>query len=169
MKKILSLAVIAIALVFTAACKGPKETTSIDNTSSTSVADQDSLFATYERTACFGKCPILTMTIYKSGYTIFEGVKWTKAVGKFTGYVPQKDLKELIEIADGIEYWIMEDDYDRKEVSDLPATIFYLNKNGTKKRVRNRYQGPKSLQKLQERFDLIIANADWIVPAANDR
>lgn len=122
---------------------------------------QDSLSILYQRTACFGTCPIFVLKIYKSGYATYEGTNFVEMMGKFDGYAPQGALEAVMAQANGIGYFNMQDRYDAM-VSDLPSIITEITgPNGNRKRVNNRYGGPKSLQDLYPILDHVIESTEW--------
>lgn len=185
MKKLLIIPVLILSLFAINACKGRKEVSQAQETEADSYADSllagldddlfddvdtdDTIYAKYRRTACFGRCPILQLEMYKSGYTIYEGIKWVDKEGVFYAYIDQKDLAELMSTAKAIDFFNMQDEYDQKNVSDLPSRIIFLNDKGTKKEVKNRYQGPIELKQLQAKFDSLIARTDWIPLVENNK
>ena len=61
------------------------------------VVDTDSLLLSFERGVCFGKCPQDKMIIYKSGFTVYEGVKNVDIVGKANNNINQEDLDKIID------------------------------------------------------------------------
>ena len=71
--------IIIIAITLTLSCKS-KEKMSQSNSS---VADTI-LLASIERTPCFGKCPTYKISIYQSGYVIYEGKQHVKNIGLFS-------------------------------------------------------------------------------------
>lgn len=177
MKKLLFIPFLLVSVALISSCKGKKEIAEQQQTSATEYADSilsaldeiqeevldtDSLFATYERTACFGRCPILKLQIFKSGLIIYEAIKWAEPEGLWYAYTDETSLKNIMEAAENIDFFALDDEYDQGNVTDLPSTIYMLNKDGNHKRIKARYQYPEELKQLQAQFDaLIAAQTDW--------
>ena len=90
MKKLL-LAVLALSLVavFTAGCAG--------NQSSVS-GNYDDVIITLERTACFGTCPVYTLTMNGDGTVIYEGKDFVKTKGRVEATISQDQIEQLISL-----------------------------------------------------------------------
>jgi len=122
---------------------------------------QDSLKLHYQRTACFGTCPIFLMKVYASGYATYEGTNFVENMGKFDGRVPAGAIESVVSTANGIGYFQMQNRYDAM-VSDLPSVITEIaDSEGIRKRVDNRYDGPKQLHDLYPILDHIIEATEW--------
>ena len=67
-------------------CKTKKEQIEdvIEETVFVAGNEQDSLFVTLERTPCFGKCPVYTVSIYNKGFVRFIGKKDVEPLGSNT-------------------------------------------------------------------------------------
>lgn len=116
----------------------------------------DSLVARIQRTACFGRCPIYTASIYKSGYVSYMGEKWVEREGHYEAQISQNKIAELLNEAKKIGFQDLNNVYDSKGITDLPSTIITLRLENEPKIVVNRYQGPESLGKFGVFFDNMI-------------
>ncbi len=116
----------------------------------------DSLVARIQRTACFGRCPIYTASIYKSGYVDYMGEKWVEREGKQFARISKEKIDALLAEAKKIEFQKMNTIYDSKSVTDLPSTIITLRFEEGPKIVVNRYQGPEELSVFARYFDQMI-------------
>jgi hypothetical protein len=121
----------------------------------------DSVFARIQRTACFGRCPIYTLTVYESGYTEYHGEKWVDKEGKFTTTISREKMQALRERANEIGYFSLNNEYDSPYVTDLPSTITTLRHEEDFKTIVNRYQGPEKLREFEEFFDELFAEVEW--------
>jgi Domain of unknown function (DUF6438) len=126
-----------------------------------SAADGDSLAYYYERTACFGQCPIFKLSIYKSGYAIYEGKNYVNNIGTYHSFIDAAALLKVNEAAENIGYFSLQSVYDDPNKLDVPSKITILRKGEEKKSVTNRVKGPKSLEVLYGAFDEVIATATW--------
>jgi hypothetical protein len=125
----------------------------------------DSLFARLQRTACFGRCPIYTLSIYESGYVDYIGEKWVDKEGRFKTKVEQAVLDEIMKKAKAINYFDLKAQYDSKYVNDLPSTITTLKGEEGFHVVVNRYQGPEEHSRFAQELDALFEAVEWeIVP-----
>lgn len=121
---------------------------------------KDSLFASIERTPCFGRCPTYSVKIYKSGYVIYEGIRFVDKLGTYSTRISEREIQAIINKANEIGYFELNEVYD-SPVTDLPSTITYLSVNGQKKRIKDRVSGPEKLREYEKIFDGIFENLEW--------
>lgn len=168
-------AVLIIGSFVIVGCKSGQEavqeshsTAVITNDSITIQSAQDSLFASISRTACFGSCPIYTIDIYQSGYTVYNGIRFVQKQGVYTTTISEARIEQLIDTAKAIGYMQMKDEYDGP-ISDLPSTITSIVINENRKTVRRRYDYPKSILRFEQLFDDILLTENWtLIEASND-
>lgn len=123
---------------------------------------KDSLFLYYQKTPCFGTCPIFKMTIYQSGYAIYEGDNFVDMMGTFQARFSDEHMASISAVARHIGYFDMGERYDDPMVTDLPSTIVeMIDERGERKKVLNRYQGPAELQDLYKLINEIIDQVEW--------
>ena len=125
------------------------------------VEPDDSLFASIQRGACFGTCPIYTMKIYNSGYVILNGIRFIDKIGTHSTTLSKQNMLTFIEGAMNIGYMELEDDYDNIHVTDLPAVITSIVINGKRKTVRRRYNYPKGILSFEKLFDDLLDSEKW--------
>ncbi|MFT4662467.1 MAG: hypothetical protein ACI8XB_002757 [Patiriisocius sp.] len=121
----------------------------------------DSLFMSYERTACFGRCPIYKLRIFDSGFTSYEGINFVEMMGMYYTQLPEEDLINLEKQLADMYFYQFEDNYDNENLMDLPSKIVVLNKPNNKKRIKARYEVPEELVKLFDDFDAMIDEINW--------
>lgn len=120
----------------------------------------DSLFASIERTPCYGRCPTYSISIYKSGYVIYEGIRFVDRLGTYSTRISEKKIQNIINKANEIGYFELEEIYD-SPVTDLPSTITYLSVNGQIKRIKDRVRGPEVLKEYEKYFDNVFEDMEW--------
>lgn len=125
------------------------------------VVDGDSLAYYYERTACFGQCPIFKLTIYTSGYAVYEGKNYVNNIGVYQSSIDAAALQKINEAANSIDYFSLQSVYDDPNKLDVPSKITIIRQGDQKKSVTNRVKGPKTLEVLYSAFDDLIATATW--------
>lgn len=116
----------------------------------------DSLVVRIERTACFGRCPIYTASIYKSGFVLYQGEKWVEKEGLFQSKVSDEKINAIIKKAEAIGFFKMNESYDSPYVTDLPSTIVTIRGKEMVKIVANRYQGPEELAAFEIYIDKVL-------------
>lgn len=165
-----NLFIIGIVLFFCVACGTSKKNqqddvmTSVSKDQikvSTSNKNSDSLFAYIERTPCLGKCPIYSMTIYKSGYAIYNGKNFVEEKGIFEGYISPKIRKEIKRIAKEIQYFEMKSIYTDTLIMDLPTTYTQLHFEGQNKKIIAKAHVPTPLLHFQKYLDGIVQKTVW--------
>lgn len=122
---------------------------------------QDSLFLHYERTACFGRCPIFKIKVYKSGYTTYEGVNFVENMGYYYHRVDERTMSELYAAIADADYFSLEDRYDRDNVMDLPSKVFEVNAMGRNKRIVARMDVPQQLLDFADTIEDIFKEVPW--------
>lgn len=147
----------------TLANNAEKPATTTEEVSSNTAEENlaDSLFAFIHKTPCFGRCPIYKMTIYKSGYAVYEGINFVDNKGTFYTTFDSKELEEIKRIAKAIDYFQFKDEYNDPRITDIPSTITALQFDGKYKKVNARAQAPKSLQRLQTYLVNLAKNTNW--------
>ena len=121
---------------------------------------EDSLFASIERTPCYGQCPTYSIKIYKSGYVVYDGIRFVDKMGTYSTRISERKIQAIINKANEIGYFDLNDVYD-SPVTDLPSTITYLSVNGQKKRIKDRVRGPEKLREYEKYFDSIFEDLEW--------
>lgn len=122
---------------------------------------QDSLFLHYERTACFGRCPIFKIKVYESGYTTYEGVNFVENMGYYYHRIDERIISELYAAIADADYFSLEDRYDRDNVMDLPSKIFEVNAMGRNKRIVARMDVPQPLLDFADTIERIFKDVPW--------
>ncbi|KAA3648572.1 MAG: hypothetical protein DWP98_08460 [Bacteroidetes bacterium] len=123
----------------------------------------DSLIARIQRTACFGRCPIYTASIYKSGYVEYLGQRWVKREGLFSSHMNQEQIDLLLNRAKEIGFMNLKNSYDSENITDLPSTIISLRIKDQAKIIVNRYQAPENLILFQQYFDELLDELEYKV------
>ena len=112
----------------------------------------DSLLVSIERTPCFGTCPTYKFDLYKSGYAVYEGIRFVDSVGTFTARVPQERLQQLQELINEVNYFSFKDEYYNPYMADIPYTVTIVQHNGKVKRVLNGHEETPEQLIIFERF-----------------
>lgn len=146
------LSLVAVLATQFVSCK-PKELSSTAmKTANSEVLNTDSLVFSYERTACFGQCPMYKIEVYKSGYTVYEGKNFTEKIGFYAGTTDKNWLNSINKEAIAIGFYTLPDRIET-QIADFPSKIIYFNLNGKKKIVDDPSAGPEKLRALQQKIE----------------
>jgi len=121
----------------------------------------ENAIARLQRTPCFGRCPIYTLTVYEDGTVIYYAEKFVEKEGKFQAKVGEEKIRKLIKKAETIGYFEMKAKYDSDGVTDVPSTITTLRRDDELKQIVNRFQGPEPLSEFENYFDDLFLNLEW--------
>ena len=105
---------------------------------------------TLERTACFGRCPVNTVTISGDGTVSYAGRQFVSMTGKQQSHVDPSAVRALVKEFEAIDSFALRDEYRSvenpdgtvTEVTDLPTQFVSLRAGGRSKRVED-YFGAK--------------------------
>ena len=124
----------------------------------------DSLFASIERTACFGSCPVYKISIYKDGYVLYQGRQFVEKKGAYKSTLSPEQLEEIKNTASRLGYFEMEDEYVNPALTDFPSCITTLKVNGQRKKIRLYSEAPpEKLVEFQNYLDSLFVDANWIL------
>ncbi|HRF38748.1 MAG TPA: DUF6438 domain-containing protein, partial [Saprospiraceae bacterium] len=70
--------------------------------------------------ACFGRCPVFTLTIYSNGVAAYKGERHTDKMGLYLKRLPKSELESLLLAFKKADLWQYPDVY-RSQFPDLPA------------------------------------------------
>jgi hypothetical protein len=121
----------------------------------------DSLVLAFEKGACFGRCPVYKIRVYDGGFATYEGINFTKLLGKYTAQFSAEELLEIFKEAEEIGYFEMESKYDDPFISDLPSTKSQIKMNGKSHRVTARANVPDRLRDFHENLSVRLLERNW--------
>ncbi|MEO8257227.1 MAG: DUF6438 domain-containing protein [Acidobacteriota bacterium] len=131
----------------------------------------DDLAITLERSACFGECPVYTVTIDARGKVTYDGADFVRVTGRQTDQVPVARVAALLDTADRIGFFRLRDQYrviqnaDGRSmvVTDLPTTFVTITRAGRSKRVEDYVGAPEGLKQLEREIDEAAGTRRWIL------
>lgn len=126
-----------------------------ENADSTAI-EEPSQVVYYERTHCFGTCPVFTFRIESEGSAYYEGRNFVDLIGTYKAQVSEAQQNRILRSAESLNYQDLEGEYDEPMVMDLPAAITEIKG----KQVINRYGGP-NLKALYLTLDSVISELEW--------
>ncbi len=127
------------------------------------LANFDSLY--FERTSCYGTCPVYKAKIYSDGSMVYTGRVFVEKVGTYKATVSPDLIIEMLGLMREVGFAKMLDVYDTA-ITDVPSTIteFWGKLDGDvkHKKVMNRADGPQQLRILEKHIDFMIHRAqNW--------
>ncbi len=122
---------------------------------------KDSLAFYFEKTPCFGKCPVFKVNVYESGFATFEGINFTERLGLYSVRLTQADLEGIYNDALAANYFEQDSVYDNPYISDLPTTYSQINYNGKSHAIMARTNLPKALADFHNDLSVTLQEKDW--------
>ena len=123
----------------------------------------DSLILRYERSACFGTCPVDVIEIFKSGYLAYtpfmHGVRDTISSAE----IGQDEIDMLMATVDEMGFFDLQDKYD-SNIPDLPGSKYFVRKDGKTKFINVVSGTPEEIRPLIRRYGILLKN----IPEWND-
>ncbi|HKR06401.1 MAG TPA: DUF6438 domain-containing protein [Bacteroidia bacterium] len=149
---------IIIAITLSSSCKSKEKMSQPD------VATADTiLLASIERTPCFGQCPTYKISIYQSGYVVYEGKQHVKNIGFFSLRLDKSKVEEIKNFILQNKILEMNDEYKNPRIADYPSTLTEANLNGKYKHIiETDPQAPKEIKDFQKFLDSFFTDeTNW--------
>ncbi len=144
------------ALIIVASCN---KTSKSATTHQQEKPDVSKVVISYEATACFGKCPMFTMTINGATQTItYVGSQNVEKLGTYTKHYEVDSIITLVNAFDKAKYFELNNEY-LGHIVDFPSVITSYSNYGKTKKIKDRTGGPGELRDL-ERLLYIISNGE---------
>lgn len=124
--------------------------------------DLSDVVITMQRGACFGHCPIYTVTIYGNGKIEFQGDRFVDNVGFYVDSIAVDDVKKLVHAFHTSGFFSMKDEYTNPRITDLPSVRTTFSGNGVLKSIRDYFGAPQELKALEKLVDSIAQTRQWI-------
>lgn len=127
-------------------------------------ANEPGVVITLERTACFGACPIYSVSILEDGTVLYNGERFVDIEGEQTGQIEPELVAQMVEAFAEAGYFEWDAEYTNMTVSDLPYIITSVTRDGETHTIR-RYAGdasaPVALPYLEQWIDLMANTGMW--------
>lgn len=106
-----------------------------------------------ERTACYGTCPIYTVSILGNGTVTYRGEQFVKTVGIQKYDIPAGDVEELVALIYQKNFFALRDRYE-VGATDMPTVITTVRVGDEIKSVENYGgAGPAQLREIEQKID----------------
>lgn len=121
----------------------------------------ETTFLTYERTYCFGMCPVFKSTISSSGNVTYEGINFVDNIGMSSATLTADQLDSIKHEIESIQYFSLDSVYNNEMISDLPSVITSAQLEGQYNKILDRWKSPKELRDFYKLIDFIYAQLEW--------
>ena len=161
---------VAVSLLLILAACAPRTATTNpgEAASDESAASQPAI--TIARTACYGRCPVYSLSVSPAGALTFEGKAHVRVIGTAKAQVSKQKVDALLAELEKAGYLSFANRYAASEPScgryavDLPTVITSVTLNGRTKRIEHDYgcgSVPGALTVLERRIDEVLDSGRW--------
>lgn len=152
----------------------------VENFPQPSQKGKPELYLKMQRTNCFGRCQVYNLEIYPDGKAIFEGIQFTKIIGKVRSNLSKEKMHQLTAEINKTEFFDLKDSYNIRHscpviVNHNPTIILSIKLNEKEKTISH-YLGcrenykigepwkvfPQQLYDLENKIDEIVEIERWI-------
>ena len=125
---------------------------------------------TFERTPCFGTCPVYRVSVSGTGTVSFTGIHNVDSVGTFTGHIDAAAVQALRKAFDDAKYSSLLRAYGQANCSpygtDAARILTSMTTGGQTKSVDHDLgcgtAAPAALPDLYRKFDSLVGVTRWI-------
>lgn len=114
--------------------------------------DKYTLRAQYRQDACFGRCPVYTLSLYENGLLIYQGERFTDKPGTWYQLLGRSETETLISQLDALDF----ESYPTVFPSQIPdmalRTVSYTSSSGTQYQSAFKEQAPDELAVVADRM-----------------
>jgi hypothetical protein len=129
----------------------------------------DSLFASIERSPCFGRCPVYKAIIYNNGKATYEGRSSVVRQGLYHGTATSEQLEILRNSAESLRLDTLGNEYVQSALTDFPAQKLSIVVKGTLKNIFIRHtEPPGAIMQFEKLLDEEIEKIQWEKVADTD-
>jgi len=114
----------------------------------------------YNRTACYGTCPIYELTIDGRGNAVLIGERFTDKIGTWEKSLSKNTYQNLFKSFEEVRWSDLDAEYPAY-VSDLPSTVFRYQNKKLDKEVIVTGEHPEVLDDLSALLNAIVASEGW--------
>ena len=119
-----------------------------------------------ERTACFGTCPVYTVTFDRDGTGRYHGEQYVRDLGDYVGRIDTVAFRRLAERILTSGFFQFKTEY-AEQATDLPSTVLTVAVGDTSKRVLKYGDvGPAVLDSIGHEVDSLTDRITWIPASA---
>lgn len=149
-------ALLTFIAILVGSCKTPVETTSLS----------EKLFV-FEKTACFGSCPIYTLTFYTNGIVEMNGKRFVDKLGIHELALTKSEYKSVVESLEDLDFCNLQSVYG-EGVADLPSTVITYHCHGESKTVKAVMNYPESILLFTMNIEGLTKRPNWVSKGPNE-
>lgn len=113
----------------------------------------------YHQDACFGRCPVYTLSLYDNGLLVYQGERFTEKPGLWYRLIGQRETQELIDSFQNLDFASYPSTFPSR-VPDMAArSLRYIDESGRDHKTTFKEERPDQLLELAERM-LAMAEAE---------
>jgi hypothetical protein len=125
------------------------------------------VLATLARTACYGTCPVYSVTVFTDGRVDWNGEEYVQVKGPATAKLSAKDLADLRAAFAKADYFNLKEDYACEEITDHPSAQTSFHDGKRQFQINHDYgcrskRGIPALTQLESDIDRIVGTSRWI-------
>jgi hypothetical protein len=120
---------------------------------------------TLERTACFGTCPVYTVTINDDGSVVYNGTNFVDVEGEQATQIDPEIVKTAVKVFEDAGYFDWNDEYMNMTVTDQPYVTISVTRDGDTKTISHYYgdeNAPLALTYVEAWVDIIASTEQWV-------
>jgi hypothetical protein len=114
-----------------------------------------------KKTECYGTCPVYQITISGTGKALYEGRKHVKKTGKFEKQLSSQETKRIFKAYEASNFTDFREEYNDKDLMDLPTTYLTFTHRGFSKTIKDYYNAPQELKKLEKMVEEVADSEGW--------
>jgi hypothetical protein len=116
----------------------------------------------FQADACFGPCPIFTMTIFADGSALYDAKEYNEQMGQFKTSIKKPDLDSLFTLVANVNIFTLKDKYSMLATDHPTYTLTVKLKDGKNKTIVDYGpSGPEQLKKIYHLLFLFRETQDW--------
>jgi len=114
-----------------------------------------------QRGACFGACPMFTISISSDGRAELIGERFLDKIGIYQKTIDKNSLSTLQKAFIDSKFFDFKDEYTAN-ITDLPTTYLTFTHEGKTKMITDYYNTPEKIHQLEKLVDEIVQKNDWV-------
>jgi hypothetical protein len=117
-------------------------------------------FIEMEKTPCYGWCPVYKISVSGEGKAVYEGKRNVDKLGKFEKQLSVEETKHLFDAFEASNFTDFKSEYT-DQVTDLPTTYLTFSHRGFSKKIKDYYNAPSELKKLEKLVEEVANLEGW--------
>jgi hypothetical protein len=119
------------------------------------------------RTACYGTCPVYTLTILKNCRMLLTAEENLKLNGTYQGKLSKTEMKRLAALFEEKKFFGFKDQYT-STLTDLPTTYLYFSNQAQDKTIKLYGNIPPELKSLATELEKLLDTQQWTKITGNE-